>query len=200
MNNFISRILAFFPSYSKRIVKRKHAIRQQMRLLIEKKSEEEKKKEAVIVFNKIELLEQFKTANSILLYWSTKNEIPTHDFIAKWGDKKKILLPSVVGNDIVIKQYTDRMRKGALGIWEPDTEDQYFGEIDLAIIPGVAFDGKRNRMGRGRGFYDRFLSNHKCTKIGICFDIQILTRIPTNSNDKKMDWVISPNESIYGLN
>lgn len=196
MYHFISRIFALIPNYSKNLIKQKNEIRRQIRFLYEQKSEEEKKKGATIVFEKIESLEQFKKADTILLYWSTKNEMPTHEFIEKWGDKKKIVLPSVVGNHMVLKQYEKGMRRGALGIWEPDSELHYFGEIELAVIPGVAFDRKRNRLGRGRGYYDRFLSNYNCTRIGICFDFQLLPILPTNSDDKKMDLIITPNEYI----
>jgi 5-formyltetrahydrofolate cyclo-ligase len=196
MCNFISRLLIFIPGYSRQLIKRKNKIRQEIRLLNEKYKVEEKEREAGIVFEKIESLEQFKMASTILLYWSTKNEMPTHQFIEKWGGEKNILLPSVVGSEMVLKQYTKRMVQGLLGIWEPETEVQYIGEIELAIIPGVAFDRRKNRLGRGKGYYDRFLANKKCTKIGICFDYQLLASLPTNFADKKMDFIVTPSEFV----
>lgn len=199
MYPFISRIFTIFSSSSKQMVDRKNNIRRQMQLLSIKKSKEDKKKDAEIIFAKIESLEQFKIAQTILLYWSTKNEMPTHDFVEKWKDEKTILLPSVVGNDIILKKYTKNLMQGALGIWEPDTAENYQGVVDLAIIPGVAFDRKRNRLGRGKGFYDRFLTNTNCFKIGVCFDFQLLLAIPVNDNDIKMDLIISPNENRTSL-
>ncbi len=196
MNTIISRIFTIFSFMSKQMVERKNTIRREMQLLSIKKSMEDKKKDADIIFTKIESLEPFKKANTILLYWSTKNEMPTHDFVEKWKDEKIILLPSVVGNDIVLKRYTKNLMQGSLGIWEPDTELNFEGVLDLAIIPGVAFDRNRNRLGRGRGYYDRFLTNSICVRIGICFDFQLFDDIPANKNDKRMDLIISPNENV----
>lgn len=196
MNTFISRLCRFFTSSSRLIVERKDCIRQQIRILNSKHSVEEKHMEAAIVFGRIESLEQFKQATTILLYWSTKNEMPTHDFVEKWKDEKIILLPSVVGNDIVLKRYTKNLMQGSLGIWEPDTELIFEGILDLAIIPGVAFDRNRNRLGRGKGYYDRFLTNSICVRIGICFDFQLFDDIPANKNDKKMDLIISPTDNV----
>ena len=196
MNTIISRIFTIFSFMSKQMVERKNTIRREMQLLSIKKSMEDKKKDADIIFTKIESLEHFKKANTILLYWSTKNEMPTHDFVEKWKDEKIILLPSVVGNDIVLKRYTKNLIQGLLGIWEPDTELNFEGVLDLAIIPGVAFDRNRNRLGRGKGYYDRFLTNSICVRIGICFDFQLFDDIPANKNDKRMDLIISPNENV----
>jgi 5-formyltetrahydrofolate cyclo-ligase len=196
MNTFISILYRFFTSSSRLIVARKNSVRKQIQVLNSKQSAEENKMEAAIVFGKIESLEQFKKANTILLYWSTKNEMPTHEFIEKWKDEKIILLPSVVGNDIVLKRYTKNLMQGLLGIWEPDTKLNFEGVLDLAIIPGVAFDRNRNRLGRGKGYYDRFLENYKCFKIGICFDFQLFEDLPANKYDKKMDLIISPNENV----
>ncbi|EJW97620.1 5-formyltetrahydrofolate cyclo-ligase, partial [gut metagenome] len=67
---------------------------------------------------------------------------------------------------------------------------------DIIIVPGVAFDKNRNRMGRGRGFYDRLLSDVNATKIGICFGFQISEDIPVEPFDKKMDMVITE-DHIY---
>ncbi|MCF0205812.1 MAG: 5-formyltetrahydrofolate cyclo-ligase, partial [Bacteroidales bacterium] len=65
-------------------------------------------------------------------------------------------------------------------------------DFDLIIVPGVAFDRNGNRLGRGRGYYDRFLCKYpKVEKIGICFDFQLLEEIPTEPTDIRMDKVVS---------
>ena len=192
MNRLFSNLYARLTSTSNTLVERKNRIRQAMRLLLAQKKEEEKNQETLLLFQKIELWPEFMAAKTILLYWSTKNELPTHAFIEKWGDAKKILLPAVVGDSIVLKSYRKEMRQGALGIWEPDTAEQYEGEIDLVVVPGVAFDRKGNRLGRGRGFYDRFLAGRTATTIGIGFDFQIVDAVPANDEDMKMDFVVTP--------
>ena len=80
---------------------------------------------------------------------------------------------------------------GDFNILEPQNE-VYEGDYDLIIVPGVAFDKDGNRIGRGKGYYDRFLSKHLDIKrIGICFDFQLIERVPTEDNDIKMHEIIS---------
>mgnify|MGYP001027393104 CR=1 FL=1 len=62
--------------------------------------------------------------------------------------------------------------------------------IDLMIIPALAFDKENNRLGRGKGFYDKLLENSNTLKVGVCFPFQFLDKIPTEEFDVKMDYVI----------
>ena len=96
----------------------------------------------------------------MLFYHSLPDEVDTHDFIRKWSGLKRILLPVVRGNDLDLKPYTgdDRLTEGAFHINEPTgTAFTDYAAIDLAVIPGVAFDRWGNRLGRGKGYYDRLL-------------------------------------------
>ena len=81
---------------------------------------------------------------------------------------------------------------GAYNIMEPTGELFVdYASIDLAVIPGVAFDREGNRMGRGKGYYDRLLPKLRSTyKIGICLPFQLVERVPTDEHDVKMDEVI----------
>jgi 5-formyltetrahydrofolate cyclo-ligase len=180
------------------IVANKNQIRSQIRELKNQLSENQKAQAADSVFNKIELLPEFKSAKKILMYWSTTDELPTHKFVEKWSVEKEILLPSVVGDDIVIKKYSakENLKKGNLGIYEPEADSLYTGKIDLTIVPGVAFDLKMNRLGRGKGYYDRFFNDMKTQKWGVGFDFQVVPLVPTNTDDKPMNKVISPTKII----
>jgi 5,10-methenyltetrahydrofolate synthetase len=136
----------------------------------------------------------FQKAKTILIYHSLKDEVHTHTFIEKWKEEKEILLPIVVGSDLKLRKYVDRknITKGSFGIEEPAGEDIFdYDKIDLVIIPGIAFDKQGNRLGRGKGFYDRLLPKIKGFKIGICFSFQIFSQIPTESFDHKMDTVLT---------
>jgi len=182
----------------KDIVSNKNVIRSQITELRKQLSEDQKAQASDSVFKKIESLPEFKSAKTILMYWSTTDELPTHKFVEKWSAEKVILLPSVVGDDIVIKKYSpkENLKRGNLGIYEPEADGLYTGKIDLTIVPGVAFDLKMNRLGRGKGYYDRFFNDIKTQKWGVGFDFQVVPSLPTNTDDKPMNKVISPTKNI----
>lgn len=149
----------------------------------------------------IETHPAFLEAGCVLIYHSLPDEVRTHAFIEKWKDRKTILLPVVVGDDLELRKYSGRqdMMKGSYGIEEPVGEAfTNYNEIDLAIIPGVGFDAKGNRLGRGKGYYDRLLPKLQAYKIGICFSFQTLEEIPTEEYDIKMDEVVTEEGIITG--
>lgn len=147
------------------------------------------------LLRKLEVHPAFVQANIVLLYYSLPDEVQTHDFIERWKDKKQIILPVVVGpTELELRCYTGKkdLTKGAFGIEEPTGEPfNQFERIDLAVIPGVGFDSHGNRLGRGKGYYDRLLPRIKAPKIGICFKFQFVTDIPTDKFDCPMDQVIT---------
>ena len=158
---------------------------------------EEKLSQSREIFSFIEESPLFKEANIVLLYWSMDDEVSTHDFILKWYETKTILLPCVVGDDLVLRRFEglDSMLAGEqFGIAEPvGAIFEDYAKIDLMIIPGVAFDSCFHRMGRGRGFYDRLLSLAKTKKMGICFDFQLVDKVPVEDFDVAMDCIVSKN-------
>ena len=156
-------------------------------------TDSEKRRQADSVFAQIEQLQQFKAATDIAVYWSLDDEIDTHRFIEKWFERKQIWLPVVVGDDLIFRQFEsiDKMTAGAFGIMEPiGRQLDNVAQIGLIIVPGVAFDLQNNRMGRGRGFYDRLLANSKAYKIGTTYSCQIFNNIPTEETDIQMDLVV----------
>lgn len=171
----------------------KKEIRKQIKVFKSGISQQQMQDEANLVFEKIESLAEFKKSTTIFLYWSLEDELPTHRFIEKWSACKQIILPSVSGKDMILKKYSETkdLITGKLGISEPAINTDYEGNIDLVIVPGIAFDKSKNRLGRGKGFYDRYFNHNKLYKIGICFDFQLLNTIPTTSQDVKMDKIIT---------
>jgi len=92
---------------------------------------------------------------------------------------------------------TTELKKGRFGILEPATpvfatED----ELDLIIVPGVAFDRAGHRIGRGGGFYDRLLPQYRAVRAGICFGFQCLQTVPAQEHDVRMDWVVTEAEIL----
>jgi len=90
----------------------------------------------------------------------------------------------------------EKLVVGEYGIWEPDSQIEYIKSIDIAIIPGIAFDRDKNRMGRGRGYYDVYLGNRNIKKWGVGFDFQFYDKIPFESFDIKMDKVFTASFTI----
>ncbi len=150
------------------------------------------------IFSKIESLAQFQKAKAILFYWSTIDELPTHHFVQKWSATKKILLPTIKNNILVIKEFTsiNELQQGDFGIWEPNKNEKYVGNIDIVLVPGVAFDRRKNRLGRGKGFYDRFLKTTNAEKWGVGYDCQLLDFIPTDDFDVSLDKILTTNNLI----
>lgn len=141
----------------------------------------------------------FKQAKTILLYYSMKDEVQTHSFIEKWSKCKQIVLPAVVGKELELRIYTStqELSIGELNILEPIGETFIeYSQIDLAIIPGVAFDKKGNRLGRGKGYYDRLLPRISAPKVGICFSFQLVDAIPSEEFDVCMNKVITNPHSL----
>jgi 5-formyltetrahydrofolate cyclo-ligase len=161
-------------------------------------SETQKSIEAENVFEKIEKLPEFADAKTILLYWSMPDELPTHNFIVKWCQKKQILLPVVKGENMLIKPFSSRkeLKKSSYGVWEPDAQKEFLASIDLIIAPGIAFDRSKNRLGRGKGYYDRYFIKSSITKIGVGFDFQLLNKVPANHYDIKLDKIITSSITI----
>ncbi|MCD8165147.1 MAG: 5-formyltetrahydrofolate cyclo-ligase [Bacteroides sp.] len=149
------------------------------------------------LFSLLEGFNYFRQAKTLLLYHSLPDEVSTHDFIEKWKGEKKILLPVVQGDrmNLCLYEGAAKCATGRFGIAEPLTlpYTDYDG-IDLALIPGVAFDRKGNRLGRGKGYYDRILPRIKAPKTGVCFSFQLLDEIPSESFDIPMDFIVTEKE------
>ena len=146
-----------------------------------------------LILNKLENNKSFIEAKTVMLYSSLPDEVFTHDFLKKWRNEKRIILPTVVGDDIIPVELSKdtEFAIGDFNILEPQN-NEYTGNYDLIVVPGVAFDRNGNRIGRGKGYYDRFLCKHlDVNRIGICFDFQLVDEVPTEDNDVKMNEVIS---------
>ncbi len=147
------------------------------------------------IIRKLESLPLFREASCIALYHALPDEVQTTELIEKWHLHKTILLPVIEGENIRFFPYQgkEHQQNGPYGISEPcrDGACPPIASIDLVVVPGIAFDKNLNRMGRGKGYYDRFLTNLTAQKIGLCFDFQLLDTIPTQPFDKKMDLIIS---------
>jgi len=149
--------------------------------------------------NRLEELDIFKQAKCISFYHALPGEVETADFIEKWAGVKTIFLPVVEGNDLNLHPYKGKhsLQCGAFGIMEPEREEPCSMEqIDLMIVPGIAFDRQCNRLGRGKGYYDRLLTTLSIPKIGLCYNFQLVDEIPMESFDIPMDIIVTDKETF----
>ncbi|MBR6036399.1 MAG: 5-formyltetrahydrofolate cyclo-ligase [Bacteroidaceae bacterium] len=144
----------------------------------------------------LERIKREENCHIILLYHSLPDEVCTHDLIRTlYAQGYTVLLPSVVGDVLALHIYEgeETMNTGAaFGIQESSgTLFTEYSQIDLAIIPGMAFTQRGERLGRGKGYYDRLLPHLKCPLIGIAFPFQLLPSIPTEPHDIQMNEIIT---------
>mgnify|MGYP003423777066 CR=1 FL=1 len=141
-------------------------------------------------------MSEIEKSSTIMMYYSLDDEVDTHETIDRLvADGKTVLLPAVTsGTEMELRQYTcpEDLKTGAFNIKEPAGRlFTDYESIDVAIIPGMGFDEEGNRLGRGKGYYDRFLPKiPRAYKIGVCFPFQKFPAIPYDSNDVKMDIVV----------
>ncbi len=182
---------------------RKEALRRRNSLL-----KEDVLKESRAIGERLTALPDYQGARSIMFYLSSGSEVNTREMIAAALDNNlRVAVPLVRPETgemkaIVITEPDRDLSPGFKGIMEPEyNPDRELSpaEFDLIIIPGVAFDAMGNRIGMGKGYYDRFLSrlSPKVRKIALAFESQIVASIPGDDNDVRMDMIITGNRVFY---
>ena len=157
------------------------------------------------IMMQLEDLDVFKNAHHILFYYSCNGEVDTTYLIKKYIDTKQLYLPVIKGKShfqaIPIKRPLD-LKKGFEGVPEPtDVEPNsvYDNKIELVITPGVAFDKHGNRIGMGKGYYDRYFEyNNKSKKIALAYEEQMVDSIPKDTYDVPVDTIVT-DENIYNV-
>ena len=172
----------------------KKDVRKRIRELKRSVTPEEKREWSEAVWQELERTKEFSEAWVVLAYWSMDDEVHTHDFITRWAGDKCFLLPCVKGGELEIRRFDgkERLCPGE-GFAIPEPTGQLWDEpekIDLIIVPGVAFDRTGNRLGRGKGYYDKILKTSAAFKIGVCFGFQLLDSVPVEEHDVPMNHVI----------
>lgn len=152
----------------------------------------------------------YKEAKNIFIYISYDSEINTRGIINKaLKDNKKIYVPRTEFKtrfmDAVEITSLDNLVESEYGILEPSMEEPHIepNELDLIVVPGVAFDRNGGRMGYGAGFYDRYFKRisedriKRVPKLALAYDFQILEKIPMNEQDVPVNCIITEKEYIH---
>ncbi|MCE1225384.1 MAG: 5-formyltetrahydrofolate cyclo-ligase [Geobacteraceae bacterium] len=143
-------------------------------------------------------LELFQRAACIALYSPIQQEVDTELLFATARSAgKQVLYPLVCGNNLQFREVTETGQRasGAFGILEPCRfgEEHSLASADLIVVPGVAFDLQGHRIGFGKGYYDRCLSQlpKHGTLVGLCHDFQLLEQVPAERHDIRMQYVVT---------
>jgi 5-formyltetrahydrofolate cyclo-ligase len=136
---------------------------------------------------------EFQAAKAVALYSPVLNEVFTEQVFREALVRGKLVAyPRVRGNELEFVHVLDAsdLRPGAFGVLEPvGTSIVSPASLDLAVVPGVAFDRAGYRLGYGKGFYDRGLHGSRCPVFlaGLCFEQQLVNRLPAEEHDVRMD-------------
>jgi 5-formyltetrahydrofolate cyclo-ligase len=150
-------------------------------------------------------MQEFREARTILFYVSYNNEVHTHEMIQEsLRMKKHIAVPvsNVETRTIICSTLVnwDDLSAGVYNILEPrkDCIEQIAPtSLDLILLPGIAFDSEGNRIGHGKGYYDRFLQdNLHAHRFGLAFEFQIVEKIPTGKHDRRVEKIITEDRII----
>ncbi|GMQ60024.1 5-formyltetrahydrofolate cyclo-ligase [Vallitalea sediminicola] len=150
------------------------------------------------IYDKIINSKIYKDCYDLFIYVSNFNEVDTLNIIKKaWNDNKLVAVPKVEEKGIIKFYYINSMkdlRKGKFNILEPITLIEGVPTAkSLFIMPGVAFDKSKNRIGFGGGYYDRYLFKYRkaFNLIAVCYDYQLLDKVPSDVYDVKPDYIFT---------
>ena len=175
-------------------IKEKAELRRAAKLAVKGIETEQKQSRSALIFKNILNLDSVKRAQTVALYAALPDEVASMEAVEALAQQKRVVLPRVAGDSMEFYDYcAEQMCSGAFGISEPQGEQAVEpSEIDVIIVPGVVFTPSGQRIGRGKGYYDKYLSreNFRATKIGVCYREQIAERIDTEPHDVVMDCVV----------
>lgn len=140
---------------------------------------------------------EFASAKVIGAYYPTGSEVRTAliiDAAKKMG--KKVALPKTEGDRMVFYEFDGELVDGKFGIKEPKPSSP-IDNIDLVLVPGVAFDHKGCRIGYGKGYYDRFLSMQHCFSMGLAYSFQVVDELPRGRFDRRLASLATENGLMY---
>lgn len=177
--------------------------KQAVRALVEQKRRiypaEQVQADSEAIMAQLERMQWFRDANTVMIYYPIHNEVDLRPLLKRYEGQKTFLLPVTHRKSIEPRRYDgeDMMRRGKYRVPEPQTSE-WRGKIDLILVPGVVFDPLCNRIGRGGGFYDRFLKKHRHVhQVGVAYDFQVKKHeIPHGYFDHPLDRVITPTQTI----
>lgn len=178
----------------------KKELRQHLRQVVASISPEEIHERSLRACTLLGGTAEYAKAEVIMVFLSLPTEIDTTSLVLHaWRDRKRVLAPKVSWEQrrmlpIEIHSLSDDVRETPLGIREPAEGIPFpVANIDLVVVPGLGYDLHGNRIGRGRGFYDRFLAHRDWSGMacGLSFEEQVVDQVPTEDNDMSVDLLVT---------
>lgn len=165
-------------------------------------SEEERRELSQRIVKNLLSLGALERANTLLMFCPHRGE-PDITPLFSWAlsKGKRLALPKVEGNELKLLKVKEDTQfvEGAFCIREPaEGEEVQPQEVDLALVPGIAFDRQGYRIGYGRGYYDRLLGKLGGLKVGVCYQFQLLEEVPRDSWDVPVDLVVTEEKTYEG--
>jgi 5-formyltetrahydrofolate cyclo-ligase len=178
----------------------KKELRQELRRRMADIPPQELAERSVIACGRLVEQPEYRRAEIVMIFLSTPKEIDTsHVALNCWSNLKRVLAPKVSWEQrrmlpIEIKSLTTDVRTGVMGIREPvEGMPIPVADIDLVIVPGLGFDAAGNRLGRGRGFYDGFLSHRDFQGVScaLALEQQVVPRVPSDETDVRVHMLVT---------
>lgn len=164
-------------------------------------SKEQVKKKSNIIKKVLFSLGEFKIAKSVCFFVSFNSEVNTHDMIKEaLKQGKEVCVPIATDHTLTlskIKDFKDLNKKNKYGILEPSKLNKVKKEdVEIIIVPGTVFDLGCHRIGYGKGYYDGLLKKYHGLSVGICFDQQVIDKVPRNTWDEKLNMIVTEKRII----
>lgn len=158
-----------------------------------------RKRKNLQIFQSIIQSDFYQQASSVLIYVSFKDEVETHGLIRRsLKDGKIVFVPHVEGGQMRIcrvRDFKKDLKKGTYGILQPQMQGRKkngSATADIVFVPGLAFDKTGGRLGRGAGYFDRYLAKtKKSVTIGLAYKEQLVPRVPVEKHDVRLNFIIT---------
>jgi len=176
----------------------KARVRSECRELREAKTREQVREDSLALCQRLVEWGKLQEAKRVMAYVAFRNELDLAPLFEMLPEVEWIV-PRVVGKRLVLHPYDwQRLVRHRFGMLEPAADLPTIdpGTLDVVLVPGVAFDRRGGRMGFGGGFYDGFLPTTGALRVGITFDDCLLDEVPSDEHDQRMNWVVTPHQTL----
>ena len=187
-------------SHSPSVVGSKRRLRRVLFRRLQQQHEEARRRKSAAIRRKLARSAVFRRSRTVCCYVSLPDEVETWRLIELMLEHgKRVVVPRVSGTRLQLAEVRDPARDlapGAFGVWEPRGSSRRtvaLTDLDVVLVPGLAFDRAGNRLGRGRGYFDRLLARlpRSIPTIGLCFRFQLLDHLPTGPHDRPVHAVVT---------